>query len=112
MTDETRLAFVISHEAWYWKAAKPPETVYEIDVQRRYDGGGVEWEFSVVWERLGTPELCMCLRIWDDAFEAFIDIPAFFVALAELRAPTPGPDVIAGLLLSLGFEDVTERRRS
>jgi hypothetical protein len=120
-TTNTQLCFTVYHEAWYWKTAGLPNVVYEIGVHRQYvepdaDAGCIEWEFTLRWETYGSevrPRPHLGVQIFDDAFEAFADVPQLFTELAKVGVnagePSPEPHVIEEILMTLGFEDITPR---
>lgn len=103
----------MSHEATYARIVEQPE----IMIQGAPDHtGGVLWEFGVRWHRLGsdTPgSLTPRLEVFHDAWEAFTEpeVRQFLDWLARQgaqRKKPQSPDVVE-VLLSLGFQDVTER---
>ena len=108
--EDCYLAYVVSHEAWYWEAAcasvgdKP-----HLNVQAAAHGGGVAWEFEVSEHYLGD-QFCTRIEMFDDAYAAFADIPEFF---ALMREHQPGAlREVRGILDGLGAADVTKRTRN
>lgn len=97
--DDCFFAYVISHEAWYANVVKGRE----INIQAASREGGVAWEFVAEEVDLGEKS-AVRVCVFDDAFDAFTQIPEFFAALVE-RKPTTLREVADGL----GAKDVTER---
>lgn len=111
---ESRLSYVISHEAHYKSVVKGRE----INVQREAlteDGhhDGVHWEFGFEWHDFGSRGDAVQVKLFDDAWVAFSEIPEFFQALAR-RCTSEGmasmpPAAVAALLDEHGFTDITPR---
>lgn len=106
--EDCHLAYVVSHEAWYWNAAKGTDSKPHLNVQAsaKGTGGGVAWEFDVSEHFLGG-EYCTRIEMFDDSYAAFADIPEFF---ALMREHQPGMlREVRGILDGLGAVDETER---
>jgi hypothetical protein len=108
MSDETAgdytLTYDVSTEAWY---ALTDRDAPRIGVHRSHAGGGVAWEFSVEERDLSGPTLL--LRMFDDSWDAFADVPELFEVL---RTETPHTLTELRVLLGqLGFVDITKRDR-
>lgn len=102
LPEGTRLAYVVTHEAWYYRDGKP-----SVTVMAAAGGGGVAWEFAVEEFRFrGEP--ATQVQVFEDAYAAFAQLPEFFGALAAGEGTTLA-DVIK-LLDLLGAVDKTERR--
>jgi hypothetical protein len=101
---DCELTYIVSREAWYHNPdSKPYVSVHATSPKIR---GGVEWEFRVVEYQFDDGP-SICLEIFDDAFDAFTQIPEFFQRLVE-RCPLS----LAGLrelLDAIGARDCTER---
>lgn len=108
LPDDTHLAYIVSHEAYYWNAAKTPGEKPHLNVQAsaRGNGGGVAWEFDVSEHFLGN-EYCTRIEMFDDAYAAFAEIPEFFVLMRERRPGTLRE--VRGILDGLGAADETKR---
>jgi hypothetical protein len=106
--DDCHLAYIVSHEAWYWAAASTPGEEPHLNVQAAADGGGVAWEFDVSEYHLGG-KLCTRIQMFDDAYEAFAQIPEFFILMREHQPGTLRE--VRGLLDGLGAVDETQRHR-
>ena len=114
----SRLSYVISHEAYYSDVVKGRE----INVQREAlteDGehDGVHWEFGFEWHDFDRHGEAVQVKLFDDAWVAFNEIPEFFQALArrstvEGSMPSMPPAAVAALLDEHGFTDITPRERS
>lgn len=103
-TSEVYLAYVVSHEAWYAPhLMSPPESV---QVQNASTGGGVKWEFCI--ERVR--DIGIQVQIFDDAWDAFVEVPDLFRELQALGANT-NLDEVREVLDRLGFKDITARKR-
>jgi hypothetical protein len=106
LPEDTHLAYVVSHEAWYANAM--PDRHPEINVMAAAEGGGVAWEFSVEEVDLGSSGPAIRVKVFDDAFAAFAQLPEFFALLAAEKADTL--DSVCRILDRLGAADETERR--
>jgi hypothetical protein len=100
---DAAFTYVISHEAWYSGVVKGRE----INVQAAHEEGGVYWEFSVEEVDLGQQQPSIRVKVFDDAFAAFAQIPAFFAALAADQVASLAG--VVAVLDRLGAADVTER---
>ena len=81
LPEDCRLAYIVSHEAWY--ARSMPDRQPEMSVMAAAEGGGCAWEFTITeadFENRGMHPISV--RLFDDAFAAFAQIPEFFAALA------------------------------
>jgi len=105
--DDCRFAYIVNQEAWYSKVLT--DEPKEIMVMAAADDGGVAWEFGVE-ERVLGGETVVQLHPFNDAFDAFAQIPDFFAALAEEKPSTL--DGVRGILDRLGAVDRTERTRA
>lgn len=102
MPDGCFFAYVISKEAWYADVVRAPE----VNVSASAEDGGVAWEFSVEEVDLGS-HTAIRVKVFDDAFAAFEQVPGFFAALAAEKPLTLAE--IVGILDRLGARDTTER---
>lgn len=102
LPDGCVLGYTVLYEAWYGELASDRE----ISVSAAAPGGGCAWEFIVEEIELGGQQ-CARVKVFDDAFAAFVQIPEFFIALAE-RKPNTTVEVIR-ILNGLGARDLTER---
>lgn len=110
LPEDTHLAYIVSHEAWYAKGAGIGDRrEINISASAEGSGGGVAWEFSVEEVDLGQsrPVPALRVKVFDDAFAAFAQIPEFFATLAA-QAPASLRDVTA-LLDYMGAVDETKR---
>lgn len=105
LPEDTHLAYVISHEAWY--ANSIPDRNPEINVMASAEGGGVAWEFTVEEVDLGSSGPAIRVKVFEDAFAAFTQLPEFFALLAAEKTDTL--DGVRGILDRLGAVDETER---
>lgn len=106
----THLRYIVMHEAQSWAQIppdqRPNDGLPSLAVSAAHHGGGVAWEFAVEQHRLvGCPRPAIQLRIFDDAFDAFRQIPSFFAALCKDMTLRD----VRELLDAFGFVDETER---
>lgn len=95
------LTYTVYADAWY---ALPEHEPY-VGVQASAKDGGAAWEFVFTEPRnLG----CEAIRlgIFEDAFDAFVQVPELFIALAGQRPTTL--TALRGLLDEIGARNVTE----
>src|SRR5437879_2598105 len=105
---DTHLAYVVTHEAWYANAL--PDRHPEISVLASAEGGGCAWEFMVEEVDLSPSGPAIRVKVFDDAFAVFAQMPEFFAALAAEK--TDALDGVREILDRLGAVDETERRSS
>ena len=107
LPEDTHLAYTVTHEAWY--ARSLPDDRREINIAASAGPGvGVAWDFTVEEVNLGSHGPAIRVKIFDDAFAAFTQIPEFFAALAS-EGVADLRDVCA-VLDGMGAVDETERR--
>jgi hypothetical protein len=108
LPEDCRLAYIVSHEAWF---ARTPGIVDRPEISvcaSANDGRGGEWSFGISEVDFGSHGQAIELKVFDDAFAAFAQIPEFFAALAaENITELAG---VRALLDRLGAVDQTERR--
>ena len=107
LPEDCRLAYIVSHEAWYARAM--PDRQPEMSVMAAAEGGGCAWEFTVReadFENRGQRPVSVTL--FDDAFAAFAQIPEFFAALATEDYTTLS--AVQALLDGFGAADETDRK--
>lgn len=102
--------FVWNSKAWY------NETMNRITVgmySKEYDGDySTTGEFSLIWEELGSNDLCCQLRVWDDAWHALAyQFNDLLLELAELDCENPTEKEVIEILLKLGVKDLTHYTR-
>jgi hypothetical protein len=115
MPKGTHLAYTVYHETHWWRGSlrlsgrqslpNEGQPCIQVAASAKGQGGGVRWEFSVVEVDLGQKALR--LDIFDEGWEAFALMPAFFAGLAAGGVETL--DDVRELLDSLGAVDETER---
>lgn len=105
LPDDTHLAYTVAHEAWYWRGDENDYVM--IAASAKGSGGGVAWEFQVEEMELGGKQVIR-VKVFDDAFAAFADVPGLFAALADGRAGTLV--TVREVLDDLGAVDETERK--
>jgi hypothetical protein len=108
LPEDCHLAYIVSHEAWYAHAVADRRP--EISVTAAADGGGCAWEFTVEEVDLGASGPAIRVKVFEDAFAAFAQIPEFFAALAAEKTDTL--DGVRSVLDRIGAADETERRSS
>lgn len=102
-----RLAYTVTRDAWYWQAmsdSHSPDIVIEAQVCDGDDA--TAWEFIIASEVLDG-ENALKINVFDEAFDAFVEIPDFFAALATEKPQTL--EEVVALLDRVGAEDITER---
>lgn len=95
------LDYVIAKEAYYAHVTRDEP---EIQVRAAARDGGCHWEFTAV--QVGN--IGVQIRIFDDAWHAFNDLPEFFQCLAARGKGTTLDDV-REILDGLGAVDSTQR---
>lgn len=105
LPDDTHLAYTVRHETYY-AGTLPGEPEVIVMASAKGSGGGVAWEFGVTdgASRIGRG---LELRMWDDAWAAFAQLPDFFAALAA--GEVASLDDVRALLDRLGAVDETDR---
>lgn len=89
------------------------EHVDEILIRRKEkDGEGVEYEFTLNWYDFTlSPHkeaVHMRVEVFEDALQAFTDMPELWELLSEYHEEDPGPNEVASLLANeLGWKDST-----
>ena len=106
LPEDCHLAYIVSHEAWYANAL--PDRHPEINVMAAAEGGGCAWEFTVEEVDLGNRNPAVRVKVFDDAFAAFGQIPEFFASLVAEGVTTL--DEVRSVLDGMGAADETERR--
>lgn len=107
LPEDTHLAYTVWHEAWYADASRTPGEQPHLMVSASGDDeGGVAWEFQIDDYELGNAPVTR-VKIFEDAYAAFADMPEFFAALAERRPVTL--DEVREILDGLGAIDETQR---
>jgi hypothetical protein len=106
--EDCHLAYIVSHEAWYWDASRAPGENPHLSVSAsgKGSGGGVAWEFDIEEMELGGKPVTR-VKVFDDAYAAFAQVPELFAALADGGGTTLA--AVRDLLDMLGAVDETER---
>lgn len=106
LPEGSHFAYIIPHEAYYRDVvANSQPSIY---IMAAANEGGVMWEFDVEEHRFGGKTV-LFLRMFDESWVAFIQIPEFFTMLREQR-PTSLVKLRV-LLNELGAKDNTQRQR-
>ena len=101
----TELVYIIGDDAWYAEANRPTNPHPYLSVEALYPGDGCEWEFTIIERELQGS--CTQVRIFQDAYAAFVQVPELFQAFAD-EHPTTLAAVVA-ILDELGAKDITPR---
>ena len=109
LPEGTHFAYTVTHEAWYARSLPDDRRELNISASALGASGGVAWEFTVEEVDLGSHGLPIRVKVFDDAFAAFAQIPEFFAALAANDIDTL--DKVTLLLQHLGAVDETQRTR-
>jgi hypothetical protein len=104
LPEGTHLAYVVSHEAWYRQTVDRPE----INVVAAVTDDGCAWEFTVEQIDLGSCGPAIRVKVFDDAFAAYDEIPEFFTGLAGGITTL---EQVQALLNGMGAIDETPRER-
>jgi hypothetical protein len=104
LPEGTHFAYTVTSEAWWFRGGEAPNVM--VAASAKGQGGGVAWEFSIDEIELGGKPVTQ-VKVFDDAYAAFTQIPEFFAALAD-EAPATVAAVVA-LLDQLGAIDETDR---
>lgn len=105
---DTHLAYIVWQEAWYSQPGSgvPYEKPYlMVMASAKGTGGGVAWEFPIEEDDLGGPVTRVLM--FDDAYDAFVQMPEFFAALVEEKPKTL--DAVRTILDRFGAVDETDR---
>jgi hypothetical protein len=103
LPDGARLTYIVSAEAYYKSVTDRPE----IWVAASAGGGGSHWSVTVEQYRFGKGQPSARVCVFQDAFQAFTQVPEFFAALAASAACTL--DDVRAVLDSIGAADETPR---
>lgn len=103
-------AFILSHEAWYAKVGDQTLISEKRVMFGEYDlrEGGCRAEMKIGWKTLGDREVPY-LNVYDNSWELLAEFQDVVSALGKLKDKCITPRQFADLLLSLGFQDITER---
>jgi hypothetical protein len=104
LSEDTHLAYTVAHEAWYWRGDENPFVM--VAASAKGSGGGVAWEFQIEEMELGGKPTTR-VKVFDDAYAAFAQIPEFFAAFAD--APPSTLRAVIAALDAMGAVDETER---
>lgn len=103
-----RLEYVVTAEAYWANVHHAADPRSAINVSKAAEGGGCAWQFKIADFGVmvdGQPHIQV--RVFEDAFPAFVELAPFFAALAE-RRPSRLAEV-RELLDNFGFVDATQR---
>lgn len=108
LPEDTHLAYTVWHEAWYADLNRIPgeEPHLMVAASAEGSGGGVAWEFQIDGYQLGREPVTR-VKMFDDAYAAFAQMPEFFAVLAEQTPQTL--DDVRAILDALGAVDETPR---
>lgn len=105
---EHRLEFIIGDEAWYAPANRRIDPY--ISVMKNAAAGGCAWEFVIVDRSRTIERQAIQVKVFDEAFPAFVEFTPLFTALAVEQPNTL--DGVRAILERLGFADITPRERA
>lgn len=101
------LAYHVCREAWYAPFQPSNDrTVLSVGLYNAANRGGCRWEFSIDEEQANGPTLQV--KVFSDAWQAFMDIPEVFAALGDLGQGALVEEVVE-ILDEFGFRDFTRR---
>jgi hypothetical protein len=104
------LGYTIGHEAWYWMPDRRAQRYVRVGADS--SGGGCKWEFlveEVVLSSQPGARAALQVCVFDDAWEAFAQVPELFAALAA--EPPEDFAELCALLDRIGAKDTTARTR-
>jgi hypothetical protein len=94
-------------KAWYGEAnLRDSKYQDEITIGFFHPEGGTSGEFSVRWQELGgksTPQL----QVFNDGWSALSKMPELISKLGELDNMHISPIAFSGMLIEIGFKDLT-----
>lgn len=70
-----------------WANIKKPDELDELTLSLQAKGGGCHWEFSIKLEML-QKRPAMCVKMWNDSWEAFAEAPEVFEILRKYKDET------------------------
>lgn len=108
LDEDCTLNYIITHEAWYWM----PDRQHRRCVRVGSDdvvGGGCAWEFMIEEHVFSPSQSALRVGLFDDAWQAFDQVPELFAALAADRPQTF--DALRIVLDRIGAHDATEREQ-
>ena len=106
LPEGTHLAYVVSGEAWYASAARREIPDLMVMASAEGAGGGEEWEFQITEQELGG-EMCTRVKMFNDSYAAFTQMPEFFAVLARTQPKTLAD--VRSVLAGFGAVDETKR---
>jgi hypothetical protein len=106
MTRRTRFSYALHYEACYWGTI--PD-IPHISVLARRSTGQLAWEVTFTETLLANGRTAVHLRVADDAWTAFTQLPELFAALAVRVAGDTTIEEIRELLIAMGGTDETLR---
>lgn len=106
LPENTHLAYNVWREAWYADVRKDDKPGIGIAASAEGTGGGVAWEFQITQYELGGKP-CTHIEMFDDAYEAIVQVPELFAALAKEQPGTL--EQVRAILNGLGAVDETSR---
>lgn len=109
LPEGAHLAYSVLAEAWYAEACMANGRHPEIHIMAAHPEGGVSWEFCAEQYVFGPDNQAVELRIFENAFAAFIQMPEFFLLMEQHRPTTLRG--VRDILDGLGAVDETKRRR-
>lgn len=105
----TTTAYVLVHEAWYADPARVQRPTLTVAVHDQDGDENFTFEFQEYAPGALAPDSALKLRVFDDAFAAFAELPEFLAALSDERPNTVAQ--LVAILDRLGARDMTARVR-
>lgn len=106
LPDDCRLTYWMRQETWYDRDIRNPGDRPTIQIVAAADGGGCAWEFDIE-EHDFRSHTAVRLRIFQDAWAAFVEVPELFAALAAEQPTTLA--AVRAILERIGAVDTTDR---
>jgi hypothetical protein len=108
LPDDCTLGYIVGHQAWYWMGDRPNRPRY-VRVGADSSDGGCLWEFMIEEHVFTSREAALRVCLFDDAWQAYAQVPELFAALAADRPQTF--DELRIVLDRVGARDITARDR-
>lgn len=80
--ESSRLTYIVMHEAFPKQYNEHEVNIARQAVTDEGHDDGVHWEFHVRWMTVGGDSVPR-IEMFDDAWQAFLEVPQLFVALGE-----------------------------
>jgi len=107
LPEDCTLAYIIGHESRYWMHEQPRPRYVRVGADSIR--GGCAWEFMIEEHVFTSRESALRVCLFDDAWEAFHQVPELFAALTDDRPRNFAQ--LSAVLDRIGAHDITPRDR-